>query len=786
MHISPERRKRLLTIALIILIAIPIVMLIPRYLRGPYIPALVKTRAPDGNWTSSTWAPANNTMLGTATSTTSTVWFTGHNGVVSTVFYPTADMPNSTLLEFLVGNSAHTWVNEEQYDTVAKTQLYDNHSLAWVTTNTAKNNTYQIKKIIYTDPTRNSLIQQVTFTALKGSLADYLLYVYYHPAMHDAGDINYGFTQTYDGRTMLVSTDASGDYASALAASLPFQQDMVSSGFYKFNDGLTDLIGTTNCGNDKCPDYTMNYGYTSASRGNIAQMGLLDLSNDGEVDLTTSNSITFKLVLSFGQNIDHVKANIHAEQTLDATLNDDSDLLKDYTAQWNSFDASLKPPPALGPKRSIQQARKQEYYLAANVLKASQDKTTGAFVAGLGTPWGESNGDSDTNGYHMVILHDLYEIASALIVAGDSADPQRALLWAFNNAQQADGHFPHMLDLSDTPPNNVRDPGILMDEQAYPIMLAWKLQLTDYTDYVEHIKPAADYIVAHGPTTPEDRWGENGVGGYSPATIADEISALVCAADIANANGDTASQQRYLTTADNYEQNVIKWTYTTNGQLGNGHYFLRLTPNGNPNNGDTITLANNGGTYDERNVVDMSFLELVLQGILPADSPYITSSLTAVDTTIGQVVNGYHYWHRYSYDAYGEHQDGSDFDDTGIGRLWPLLTGERGLYTVAANGDADGYLSAMLAAANTSGMIPEQIWDNNAPAGYTPGTPTKSMNPDNWSMAEYIMLLFSMSQHKVVDMIPLTYERYAAHPNAGTTKTPGKSNQKQKSATNVH
>src|SRR5690349_12545994 len=195
MQISPERRQRFFTIALIILIAIPIIMLIPRYLRGPYIPSLVKTRAPDGNWSSSTWAPSNNTMLGTAASTTSDVWFTGHDGVVSSVFYPTADTPNSTVLEFLVGNSSHTWVDEEQYATVSKTSLYDNHSLAWTTINTARNKTYQIKKIIYTDPTRDSLIQQVTFTALKGSLADYLLYVYFDPTMHDAGDQNYSFTQ---------------------------------------------------------------------------------------------------------------------------------------------------------------------------------------------------------------------------------------------------------------------------------------------------------------------------------------------------------------------------------------------------------------------------------------------------------------------------------------------------------------------------------------------------------------------------------------------------------------
>jgi hypothetical protein len=33
----------------------------------------------------------------------------------------------------------------------------------------------------------------------------------------------------------------------------------------------------------------------------------------------------------------------------------------------------------------------------------------------------------------------MYEFASALIVAGDTADPTRALHWAFNTQQQSNG-----------------------------------------------------------------------------------------------------------------------------------------------------------------------------------------------------------------------------------------------------------------------------------------------------------------------------------------------------------
>ena len=752
-----EQRKQLFTIALVILAAIPLIILLPRYLRGPHTFPLTSGEAPDGNWTTSTWAPANNTLLGTAANPSSDVWFTGHDGIVSSVFYPTADTPNSTILEFLIGNSAHTWVDEEQYDTTAQTRLYNNHSLAWITTNTAKNGRYQIKKIVYTDPTRDSLIQQVTFTALKGTLADYLLYVYYDTAMQDAGDTNHSYTETYNNMPMLVSTDVTSDYASALAASIPYQENMTSSGFVKFNDGLTDLKGITNCGSDKCPDYTMNYGYNAALRGNTAQIGLLDLSNGGENNLATSTAITFKLALSFGQTDEGVSGMTDAEATLYDTLSDNSNLLGTYIQQWNSFDDSLNPPPAVGATGVIQRARQQAYYLAANVLKASQDKQTGAFVAGLGNPWGTSQGDQDTDGYHMVFMRDLYQISDALIVAGDTADPLRALSWVFNHQQARDGHFPMSTDLSGA----VHSSSIQMANQAFPLMLAWKLQLTDNVDYVQHIKPAADYIAAHGPTTPYDLWGES--SGYAPGTIADEISGLVCAADIASINKDTASQKKYLDTADTYQKNIVKWTYTTNGPSGNSNYFLHISAHGDPNSNTQITLANGGGTYDERDIVSADFLELVRQGIFPAGSPYITSSLTAIDTTISQTINGNRYWFRYDHDGYGEHQDDTDYDGSGVGRLWPLFSGERGIYTVAASGNADSYITAMLASANSSDMIPEQIWDQNAPNGEKPGTPTRSIAPFNWAMGEYITLLMSVGRHKIADMIPLVSERYAAH-----------------------
>jgi len=721
--------------------------------------------APNGPGASSTWTPSDNTIIGTAANTSSDVWFTGYNGIVGEVYYPTADTPNTTDLQFLVGDSGHSWVDEEKVDTTSTTTLYDPHSLAWTVTNTAKNGKYKIVKTIYTDPIRNSLIQQVTFTALSGTLSNYLLYALYNPTMHNAGNNNSSSTQTYNGTTMLVTTDASSNYASALGASIPYQTNMTSSGFVGQNDGWTDLKGTSNCGSSTCPDYTMNDTYSVANNGNTAQTGLLDLSNGGTINTQTSTTLTFNLVLSFGQTNGSTSAASSAEQTLAGTLGDNSPMLNTYVSQWNTFDNSLTAPPAVGSTQAIQQARQQEYYLSANVLKASQDKQTGAFVAGLGTPWGDSTGDGN-GGYHLVWERDMYEFASALIVAGDTADPIRAVHWAFNTQQQSDGHFPQNSYVNGTPYWN----GIQMDEQAFPIMLAWKLGITDRSDYTNHIKPAANYIVQHGPTTGQDRWEEN--GGYSPSTIAAEIAGLVTAADIARINGDTSSQALFDNTADSWQSQVVNWTFTTTGPIGNGHYFERIDSDGNPNDSNTLNIANEGGSYDERSIVDSGFLELVRQGVMPASSPYITQSLAAVDATIKQTINGNDYWYRYNHDGYGETASGANYTGAGVGRLWPLLSGERGIYTIADGGSGDAALTAMMASANSTGMIPEQVWNTAAPSGYTPGTPTKSMNPLNWAMGEFITLLVSTSTHTIADVPSIVYNRYVGSTSNPVTSSP--------------
>ena len=243
-------------------------------------------------------------------------------------------------------------------------------------------------------------------------------------------------------------------------------------------------------------------------------------------------------------------------------------------------------------------------------IKADEDKTyTGGFVAAPSDPWGTSvsaDGAGD-HGYHVVWTRDEYEMASALLAAGDTADADAALQYIFSYEEEPSGAVKQNTVLNGTTVFG----SLQMDEVADPIILAYQLGATDPADWA-HIQALANYLVANGPFTPQERWEEN--SGYSPATMAAEIAGLICAASIAEANGATSLAASYQATALSWASGLDGRTYTTTGPYGGGDYYLRITPDGNPHSGASISIANGGGGHDDRTVVDPSFLELVRLG----------------------------------------------------------------------------------------------------------------------------------------------------------------------------
>jgi glucoamylase len=161
-------------------------------------------------------------------------------------------------------------------------------------------------------------------------------------------------------------------------------------------------------------------------------------------------------------------------------------------------------------------------------------------------------------------------------------------------------------------------------------------------------------------------------------------------------------------------------------------------------------------------IVATDFLELVRYGIRRHDDPLILDSLRVVDAVLKVDTPSGASFHRYLHDGYGEHPDGTAFDGAGIGRLWPLLTGERGHYELAAGGDVGPWIEAMERFASCGLLLPEQVWDTqDIPSrGMHFGRPTGSARPLAWAHAEYVKLLRSVEDGEIFDRVGEVADRY--------------------------
>jgi glucoamylase len=310
--------------------------------------------------------------------------------------------------------------------------------------------------------------------------------------------------------------------------------------------------------------------------------------------------------------------------------------------------------------------------------------------------------------------------------------------------------------------------------------------MKDASLYENHVKPAANFVAAHGPSFGPERWEEQ--GGYSPSTIAAEIAGLVAAADIARHNHDDASANVWLGVADDWQRSVKSWTVTTTGPLAE-RYFIRLSKTGDPNAAITYNVGNGGPTLDQRAIVDAGFLELVRLGELSASDPDIVHSLPVIDLQIKSTTPNGPGWHRYNGDGYGDRaSDGRPWAPSGqgTGHLWPALSAERGEQALAS-GDAAGAASLLLGMRRFGsgvGLIPEQNWETAdlaaspygtdptvASIGFQNGGPAGSAAPLTWSAASFVRLTGDISAGRNVVLPAANYTRYVSHTQGTTALT---------------
>jgi glucoamylase len=579
--------------------------------------------APGSPGQAATWSPGDKDGFGTAIRTSrSKVWYTLNNGTLSEIYYPRIDTEGTRDTQFAVSDGATFTDREDSSSTTKRTELVDPRALVYRQINTATSGKYRITKTYVTDPVRSAVLVDVRFQSLTGK--PYNLYV-----LHDVGiGLNANDDTGRSAHGGLVATD--GVQSGAVLASSGFAQR--SSGYFGTSDPWSDLSA----------DNKLSNSYAARARGNVIQMGKTRLTG-----LAGSQRLT--LALGFGESTDEAVGAAAAALQGGFVATAEA-----YRAGWHAYLAGLAATPRSA--RSWQTT----YNVSAMVLAASEDKTfRGGFVAAPGRPWAWSDELQHLHVYHAVWSRDLYQIATALIAMGDRPAARRALNYLWTVQQRPDGSFPQNSRLDGEPVFG----GLQMDEVAFPIVLNHQLGVRS-GDWAS-IRRSADFLVARGPRTDQERW-EN-IGGFSPATIAAEIAGLVCAADVARRNGDSARAQKFLATADMWQRNLEHYTVTTNGPLSDKPYYLRITDSGDANTGAAIQISDGGPLVDQRRVVDPSFLDVVRLGVKSPTDPNVLSTLPVIDRVLRYTTANGPFWHRASFDGYGERRDGTQWEPVPTG-----------------------------------------------------------------------------------------------------------------------
>ena len=340
------------------------------------------------------------------------------------------------------------------------------------------------------------------------------------------------------------------------------------------------------------------------------------------------------------------------------------------------------------PLDAEQSGDKNLYRVSTAVVRAHEAfNFPGGIIASLSIPWGFNKGDNDLGGYHLVWPRDLVESAGGLLAAGGGEEVRRVLCY-LQATQEADGHWAQNMWLDGSPYWN----GIQMDETALPILLLdlarreGALAAADGDRFWPMAREAAAYLVRNGPVSPQDRWEED--PGYSPFTVAAEIAALLAAADLAELQHEPSIATYLRETADVWYASIDRWMYVTGTdwcrEFQVAGYYVRIAPveteEGVSRMQQSIPVKNVGPGQGESlacHLVSPDALALVRFGLRAADDPRILDTLKVIDALLKVETPQGPAWHRYNGDGYGEHEDGEPFDGTGIGRAWPLLTGER-------------------------------------------------------------------------------------------------------------
>jgi glucoamylase len=653
------------------------------------------------------WTSSAKDMVGSSLGP-ARLWFTLGFGIVNEVYYPRVDTPQIRDLGFIAAGPGGFW-SEVKRNRNYTLRLLSPGVPAFEVVHQHERYTLQLR--ITPDPYRDVLVIECRLDG-EDELG---LYVLLAPHLGATGYDNAASVDRHGGRRVLWATQ--DPFGMALAAVDEHQTDA-------FGRASAGYVGSSDGWQDFARNGAMTWQYRTAGPGNVALIGELPCHA--------------VLALGFGSS-----AEAAATLAISSLMQPFGNILQQQIADWEVWQAHCaERSPAL---LDLPDAIRRQAVISSIVLRAHLDKTyPGAMVASLSVPWGDSG--NQRGGYHLFWPRDLVQCAGALLAFGADREARDTVRYLIAT-QTEEGDWNQNQWLGGTPYWT----GIQLDEAAMPVLLAQELEERDSLGGIaveDMVRRALGYIARTGPASPQDRWEEN--AGINAYTMAMTIEALVAGAALL----PPSEAHWALALADFWNANIETWLVVSGTDLTRQYdvpaYYVRVAP--------VSVLAdaaashaivqirnrsnNSGLPADEQ--IGTEFLQLVRAGLRRADDPFILASVKLADALLKIETPNGPVWRRYRGDGYGEKEDGSVYDGTGIGRGWPLLTGERGHYELCAGRDPLPYIKAM-AMASQGGMIPEQVWDADPIPSRSlfPGRPTGSAMPLAWAHAEFVKLLAS-------------------------------------------
>ncbi|MDF9745064.1 glucodextranase DOMON-like domain-containing protein [Natrinema salsiterrestre] len=676
------------------------------------------------------------------------VWYTITAGAITEVRFPRLDLVNTTAIEFVVtdgdGYAVRTYdVDGTDGGTDAdpvdrRATMVEDDALVFeqtITDDVTPDRDWTLTVEYIADRSGDALLADVAFDAA----SEYDLYVAADLALgHGTNADRANVAGSGESKRIVATGSSDGwiakpdgsayDVATALTAAGGFDWATADTAGGEIASLLSGTVPRT----------------SSSASGNVQVAGRL-LSGGGETTLA----------MGFAQDGDTEAATAAARDALSRGY---ESVREAYVSGWQSYLDATETPASVASDAAL----RAQYNASLMSLKAGESKHEqfrGASVAAPTIPWGqiEAADSAARTGYGHCWPRDLYHVFTALEAAGDVEAATHATEYLFEYQQKPDGSVKQNTTFDGTE----RWGTVQMDQVASPLIMAYQLLERhdiapsdgDVSYDYRNVRLGADYVADNGPRTPQERWEEN--GGFSPQSIAAQIAGLVCAAELADHEGRAADADRWRRAADDFSSRLESVTVSDDGPFGD-RYFVRVSPDDDPD-GSSVTLANGGGTHPVNEVVDPSFLELVRFGVRSADDPVVLESLRVVDDRIRVDTPNGPGWYRYSHDGYGQEADGSPWDGTGVGRLWPFLTGERAEYELLADGTGDlsptALLETMANFANEGRMVSEQVWDRSEATDYdwAFGEGTGAATPLLWCSAQFVRLAHCIDAGRPVE-----------------------------------